>query len=353
MLDLALSKFVYEHEKVEIDTYRRFLVVFFNIILISLFSIFSVLFLFHGPYFIVIVKMLFNIAAIGLLIAFKNKESHLTYALLVSLLFMFYSLIIFFDTSESRYGFIWILFIPPIFIFLLGYKKGGLYSIIFAIVLIVIGLYDVYYLKNQFIKPIYFLLFYSAFFGFMIGCIIIDYFVVLFHKRIISISITDPLTNLYNRRKIDEVLHKEFKSENDLSVAILDIDDFKLINDRYGHQIGDEVLKVFADTIKNNVRISDMVGRWGGEEFIIVLPNTNEEEAFECMKKIRKCIKQIDFKSIDKLTCSFGVSSSKNDKSSLEKLINMADCALYQAKKEGKDKIIISTMNEGKEIDYI
>ncbi len=80
----------------------------------------------------------------------------------------------------------------------------------------------------------------------------------------------------------------------------------------------------------------------GGEEFIIVLPNTSEEEAYKCMKKIQKCIKEVEYKDINKLTCSFGISSSKINESNLDELIKKADTALYKAKKKGKDRIIIA-----------
>ncbi len=263
-VESILNGFIYKHEELSIDTYRRFLVLFFNIAVILLSSIFSVIFFINGNVKLSFLKAIISVFVIILLIMFKNKKAYLTHSILLGSILSIYSIIVFLEPTESRYGFMWSFFVPPTFIFLCGYKKGIIFSSIFAIILLAIGLYDMYYVHNQFLDAHSFLLFYSAFLSFFLSCTLIDYFFVLFHEKIISISITDPLTKLYNRRKIDEVLQEEFKNKSYLSVAILDIDDFKVINDKYGHQIGDKVLQVFAHTLKNNIRISDMVGRWGG-----------------------------------------------------------------------------------------
>ena len=154
----------------------------------------------------------------------------------------------------------------------------------------------------------------------------------------------DKLTGLFNRNKFDEVYTKEIKRSkrynNELSMIIFDIDDFKLVNDNYGHQIGDEVLKEIAKIILNKVREQDINVRWGGEEFLILLPETNLTGAATVASKIRIAIKEHLFsKNNLKITASFGVSQLLSEDSETT-FIARSDTLLYEAKKAGKDKVI-------------
>ncbi|WP_165790395.1 GGDEF domain-containing response regulator [Arcobacter caeni] len=154
----------------------------------------------------------------------------------------------------------------------------------------------------------------------------------------------DKLTGLFNRNKFDEVYTKEIKRSkrynNELSMIIFDIDDFKLVNDNYGHQIGDEVLKEIAKIILNKVREQDINVRWGGEEFLILLPETNLTGAATVASKIRMAIKEHLFSNKDlKITASFGVSQLLSEDNETT-FISRSDTLLYEAKKAGKDKVI-------------
>ena len=154
----------------------------------------------------------------------------------------------------------------------------------------------------------------------------------------------DKLTGLFNRNRFDEIYTKEIKRtkryNNELSIIIFDIDDFKMVNDTYGHQIGDEVLKEIAKITLNGVREQDINVRWGGEEFLILLPQTNLTGALTVASKIKSAIKEHIFtdKSL-KITASFGVSQLLEEDDEVS-LISRSDKLLYEAKKTGKDKVI-------------
>jgi two-component system chemotaxis response regulator CheY len=158
----------------------------------------------------------------------------------------------------------------------------------------------------------------------------------------------DSLTGLLNRRALYEIIEKEksrtFRQGIPFSVIIIDIDHFKLINDQYGHLVGDDALCQVAAVIESQKRNYDYAGRWGGEEFLVVLPGANESEACGVAERIRIAIKDISIPLDDsrgvKLHASLGVASITNEETfSLEKLIERADKALYQAKEAGRDLV--------------
>lgn len=157
-----------------------------------------------------------------------------------------------------------------------------------------------------------------------------------------KISITDRLTGLFNRHKIDDVLENEIKRSNrfnhSFSLILIDIDDFKLINDTYGHQIGDEVLMEISNLLSSSVRTIDITGRWGGEEFLIITPGTELKGALFLAENIRLKIERHIFPNTDSLTTSFGVSTYKQG-DTINQLISRADIALYTAKDNGKNQV--------------
>lgn len=121
---------------------------------------------------------------------------------------------------------------------------------------------------------------------------------------------------------------------------MFDIDNFKSINDTYGHNIGDQVLKITIDTIKNHIRKTDTLGRFGGEEFMIICPGINDEGARNIAEKIRKLVKDIKVEGIPEITISVGVAEYFPDES-ITDFIKKADIALYSAKKKGKNRVEI------------
>jgi len=164
-------------------------------------------------------------------------------------------------------------------------------------------------------------------------------------ERLLVVSITDPLTNVYNRLKIDEILDYEISQATRysklFSVIILDLDHFKMVNDKFGHQKGDHVLVQTAEILADNTRGSDTVARWGGEEFLIVCTNTDVDMVYTIAEKLRKEIEAADFGIDTKITASFGVAQYMENETK-EGLIHRADTALYEAKRISRNLVVKS-----------
>ena len=156
----------------------------------------------------------------------------------------------------------------------------------------------------------------------------------------------DQLTGLFNRQKFDEIFSKEIRRDkrydNALSLIIFDIDDFKNFNDDFGHVVGDEVLKIIAKIVNKNTREHDTVVRWGGEEFLILLPQTNIDGARQVAEKIRVSIQKFESETIPRqITASFGVTKLEKDDDEVS-VLKKADEALYSAKSRGKNQVIVN-----------
>lgn len=157
--------------------------------------------------------------------------------------------------------------------------------------------------------------------------------------------IQDPLTKLYNRRHLEDTLSSEFAQAQQigrpLSVAIMDVDNFKLVNDDFSHQIGDVVLQTVAAILQANARTSDMVARYGGEEFVLVLSKTRLETAVQVCERVRQAVEAHDWSSIHpnlRVTLSLGLCGDTSLVNH-EKMLNAADAKLYEAKRSGKNRI--------------
>ncbi len=155
-------------------------------------------------------------------------------------------------------------------------------------------------------------------------------------------SFRDSLTGLYNRRKLDEVYGevctKASRYNLDFALMIIDIDNFKLVNDRFGHHVGDKVLIEFSRILENNIREVDVCGRWGGEEFLVICQETEINAAYNLAERLRDIIETNVFNSELKITASFGI-SSWSECSDPTLLINTADARLYQSKAAGRNKV--------------
>jgi diguanylate cyclase (GGDEF)-like protein len=168
--------------------------------------------------------------------------------------------------------------------------------------------------------------------------------ITLEKKQLENQVIKDELTSIYNRRFFNEELKKYIithtNNKTSFSLIIFDIDNFKTINDNYGHQKGDEVLQKLAQLVQNKIRSTDVFARWGGEEFVILLPNTILEDGIKIAESLRKNIELIDSFSFGKVTCSFGVSVF-DEKDNASKLVKKADDALYESKQNGKNRVSV------------
>ncbi|MDW8095604.1 MAG: diguanylate cyclase, partial [Aquificaceae bacterium] len=159
-----------------------------------------------------------------------------------------------------------------------------------------------------------------------------------------TMSNTDALTGLYNRRfiysRLIEEKERADKHQSTFSTIFADVDNFKNINDTYGHAMGDRVLIEVAHKIKYCIRVDDVVARWGGEEFLILLPNVGLKGAEALAERIRKSVQEINILGVDGITISLGVATYRLGES-IDELISRADHALYTAKREGKNRVVV------------
>lgn len=155
-----------------------------------------------------------------------------------------------------------------------------------------------------------------------------------------KLSITDNLTQVLNRMGINDALNKELKLqeryEYTFGIILLDIDYFKQVNDGYGHDVGDAVLVSIANLLKTQTRGTDYIGRWGGEEFLIICPEINKDNIKKLSEALRKSIEEYMFEDIGTITSSFGTAIANKDES-VDKLVKRADDALYKAKGAGRN----------------
>ncbi len=157
----------------------------------------------------------------------------------------------------------------------------------------------------------------------------------------------DSLTSIYNRyyvyRQLNIEVDRTLREKGELSTILFDLDFFKKVNDCYGHQFGDEVLQKVAKTIQDNVRQYDSVGRYGGEEFLVVLPNAGGDVAVEIAERIRRAIENLSIecgKQVIKITISAGVSTLRPSETEVDELVKRADKALYKAKRNGRNQVV-------------
>ena len=171
---------------------------------------------------------------------------------------------------------------------------------------------------------------------------------ILYEKTKI-LSVTDGLTGISNRPNMEQVLQSEFERSMrygaPLSVVLLDVDHFKVVNDTYGHQKGDEILVAVASLLKTFCRANDIAARYGGEEFLMILPQSNAQGAFKIAERVREELMKLNFTgngSNFSVTTSCGVAElDRDDMKNADQLISAADHALYEAKNGGRNKTII------------
>jgi diguanylate cyclase (GGDEF)-like protein/PAS domain S-box-containing protein len=158
------------------------------------------------------------------------------------------------------------------------------------------------------------------------------------------LATTDALTGLHNRHRFNELLEQEVararRYHTPLSLIMFDLDYFKNINDTYGHAVGDQVLQEMAKVIRENVRATDWVGRWGGEEFLVLCPETTEKDAVLTAEKLRELVETHMFQTVTTITISCGVTRFKAP-DSVDAFVSRADDGLYRAKEKGRNIVVI------------
>ncbi len=164
------------------------------------------------------------------------------------------------------------------------------------------------------------------------------------NRKLAELAATDELTGTKNRRRFREDLDLLFSQAgrygSPLSLIMMDIDNFKQYNDRYGHLAGDEVLRIFGKTLLSTLRATDVVARYGGEEFVVLLPATGKEDAMRAAERIRSALRKCDW-AHENITASLGLSVVSPSTTTVEDLVGQADRALYVSKENGRDRVTV------------
>ncbi|EDP74262.1 GGDEF domain-containing protein, partial [Hydrogenivirga sp. 128-5-R1-1] len=251
----------------------------------------------------------------------------------------------------DKTGYLWSVLLIAVSYLLMEIKKANIFSFLYGIFLFFTAVVHISGLVSLPYNPL-------SYFTILIIISIIIYVGNSVVKETLEkllfldkIANQDILTGLHNRKKLIEILKNELirarRYNRPLSILLLDIDDFKKINDKFGHNFGDKILQEFAKLLKMSLRNTDHAGRWGGEEFIIVLPETNKKNAVKVAEKIRNLIGNY-FEDIygKKITVSIGLTEFKDWKNEsidviMHEIIEIADKALYKAKRDGKNQVAV------------
>ena len=277
----------------------------------------------------------------------KTNRIELSTLMVTAYFFSFFVVFTYINQNES-FGLIWNIFFCMIAINLNGHKKGLFYTFILYGYIFLMA-YEGIGVWQHGIWDI------VAFFRYVFSMVLLTLVVYVMelalfrsYTKLQKLAEEDELTQTYNRHKLREILQAEIertqRHETPLCVVLFDVDNFKSINDTHGHNVGDDVLKHLTKIVKNSIRINDTFGRWGGEEFLLILPHMNEQEAKKVCEKIRILISQTRFENVDSLTCSFGVCAYEKDMN-FDALVNRCDKAMYQAKMLGKNCVSIFAQN--------
>ncbi len=186
---------------------------------------------------------------------------------------------------------------------------------------------------------------FTAFITLMVFLIIFAFYYKLSQNKILKMAARDSLTGAFNRGMIFKIMNAEYERykryKKSFSVVMIDLDHFKVVNDTYGHSAGDRVLVLSSAIINDNIRSTDFFGRYGGEEFIILLPETSANGAAVIAENLRDLIASNDFSPAESITISCGVAEIMDSAETLEDIISRADSNLYRAKKLGRNRVVV------------
>lgn len=305
-----------------------------------------------------------NIYALCMIYLFINCKKTIEYTY-NSRIFMIFNAILFLigfiDGNQELNCMVFILLYPIASFSIRGPKEGILWSFILLIILVsIFSLFSLSYSIYSFLffciayLIISYLLYFYRYYEMMtfkninveLENIVKDRTkeLELSNEKLEKLATMDVLTNLFNRAKLNDTLENEInranRFEHDLGIIILDIDNFKSTNDTYGHNAGDKVLEEFGYILKSQVRLTDIVGRWGGEEFVIICPETNIQGMQKVTEQLRITIENNNFSTVGQKTASFGITLFCRE-DSVKSLISRADRALYIAKDNGRNRIEI------------
>lgn len=336
--------------------YRRLILVRFILGvtagLLLLFSFIHAFVLVESNKVVPLIDFLGALATIIALINLKTTQKIDQAALIgTTSLLLFFVSFVYLSKNES-FGLIWTIFFPIIALTINSTRRGLIFSLLFLLATSIISFQGIGEWQNGLWDLKSFLRLNVA-----LSMIILIMYIheVAMDKAqkyeqdslsvLEELSLNDALTGIANRRRINSLLDTEFERakryQTPFSIVLFDIDYFKKINDNYGHLVGDNTLKSLSKLVNETIRKTEVVGRWGGEEFILILPEANINTSFLVAEKIRKIISKTKFKDLGgSLTCSFGVSEYKQG-ITLDELIEQADQALYKAKENGRNMVTV------------
>ncbi|MFT2092955.1 diguanylate cyclase [Paraglaciecola sp. 2405UD69-4] len=280
---------------------------------------------------------------------YKYSASLITISLFILMFYLIYS------GGNNNTGPLWIYLVPPVALFFGGLKKGGIHIAIFVLIICFLLFYEngvfveAQYSKEFKLRLIYSFLTVTCLFGFYEKMRQSSFkSLKKMSDKFESQAMHDQLSGLLNRRGMLEKLEQEFsrakRANSVLTIMMCDIDHFKLINDEFGHTQGDEIIEHLAKEFKVNLRKQDAVARWGGEEYLFLLPDTQGEDALVIAEKLRKKIAAASFTHQDKqfnVTISIGVHQATLE-DSINQAISKADKCLYHAKLGGRNRCTLS-----------
>ncbi|GGQ21681.1 GGDEF domain-containing protein [Shewanella litoralis] len=294
------------------------------------------------------------IASITYLIAFFSVKK---FDLSVSATLVIYSLYLLmfylvFSGGVSQTGPLWIFIVAPVSVYVLGLRQGLINLTIFLSIICIIMFLPQQWVNHAQYSNAFVLRLIISFLTMSFLSALYEYSRMQSYKNALELSrqyqelaMRDPLTKLANRRNAAAILEQEKsrlqRNNEPLSVLLCDLDHFKLVNDKYGHNGGDMVLTELSALFKEQVRQQDCVARWGGEEFLIILPQTSAEQASIIAEKIRSSVEQFTINFVKhqiRVTISIGISQLVEDQT-IDELINNADKCLYQAKTLGRNRV--------------
>jgi diguanylate cyclase (GGDEF)-like protein len=330
---------------------RKQLLVVFSWMTIAVFLVFGISYFYVPIYWLGTVETsLAAVLAVNLFVFHRHPEKldRASRVLVVIVYFMTY--VIFLNGGLGNTGYLWIIFIPFFSMLLLEENDSkqwlGAYILGLGIILVLAyaGMITLKYERVEIRQTLIV----------FVTMLVLNYYnekirritshaIETKNRKLEALSKTDTLTGVANRLYLNAFLDQEFSRAKrygqPLSLIMTDLDAFKKINDGFGHMVGDEVLKEAAAVLKAHIRTTDFLGRWGGEEFMVICPGIGKEQAKLLAEKLRKTIAETAFANGLNITASFGVSEFNSD-DTLDDCIQSADDLLYLAKESGRNRVI-------------
>ncbi len=332
--------------------------VFLSIAAFILIAFGALNFFVYHKYNLALIDAFASIVSIYSLFQLQHKKT-LQLAIKISSLNLFFFFLAYLYLNQNNdNGLVWLIFLPLFIIPLNGHKKGLIISLVFYAIAFSIAYFGIGVWDDGLWN-------FHSYIRFVLSSLVLVYMVYITELAIYRTNIfleekekanklymeqlkdnaqKDYLTNVFNRRRVHELLVSELQTSKRYNipfcVAIVDIDFFKHINDKYGHNIGDEVLVNFSQIFTKLLRETDIFGRWGGEEFVIVFTHTHLHNAAHKCEQLREMVEKFEFDNVEKITCSIGLAECTQQIPSVEVLVENADKALYKAKESGRNKVV-------------